>query len=78
MMVLPRENVDPLGLEDTVAPLDGVVNYDLVGALANLSLAVELEAAAEGVHLVVVAARGVAAPPLYGIDLKVLKIAPVG
>ena len=78
MMILPRENVDTLGLEDTVAPLDGVVNYDLVGALANLSLAVELKAAAKGVYLVVVAARGVAAPTLYGIYLEVLKVAPVG
>ena len=76
-MILPWQDVDTLRLQNAVTALDRIVNQDLVGALPDLSLAIELKATAKGVDLVVVAARSVAAATLYLIHAMIVEVVPL-
>lgn len=64
MVVLSRQDVDALGLQNTVTALDRVIDEHLVGALPYLALAVELETAAKCVDFLVVPAGSVTAATL--------------
>ncbi|MGB1967928.1 MAG: hypothetical protein ACPHOJ_06350 [Litorivicinaceae bacterium] len=72
VVVFTRQYIDSLRLQNTVTALDRVVDEHLVGALAHLPFAVELETAAEGVDFVVVATGSVSATALYLIHTMIV------